>query len=211
MPELIPALLVQDAAEFRTRLGLVEGIARCVQLDCMDGHFVSNRTWHEAGPIDTTLEIELHLMVTDPLAVIRAWKRVPQVIRAFWHLELPIDHAQAIDECRAQGWECGLAVSPETPAERLAPYADATDAALVMGVTPGWSGQKLIPSTLEKVRRIKERWPGLVIGFDGGVTRGTIPDLLAAGVDRVCAASAIFRDAHPRAAAQSLKRLVEGS
>lgn len=211
MPELIPALLVQDAAEFRTRLGLVEGIARCVQLDCMDGHFVSNRTWYEAGTIDTTLEIELHLMVTDPLAVIREWKRVPQVVRAFWHLELPADHQTIINECRALGWECGFAVSPETPADRLAPYTETIDAVLVMGVTPGWSGQKLIPSTLEKVRDIKARWPGLVIGFDGGVTRGTIPDLLAAGVDRVCAASAIFRDAHPRAAAQSLKRLIEGS
>jgi ribulose-phosphate 3-epimerase len=211
MPELIPALLVQDATEFRTRLGLVEGIARCVQLDCMDGHFVSNRTWYEAGTIDTTLEIELHLMVTDPLAVIREWKRVPQVVRAFWHLELPADHQAIINECRALGWECGFAVSPDTPAERLTPYAETTDAVLVMGVTPGWSGQKLIPSTLEKVKQIKERWPGLVIGFDGGVTRGTIPDLLAAGVDRVCAASAIFRDAHPRAAAQSLQRLIEGS
>ncbi|MEK7473644.1 MAG: hypothetical protein AAB668_02890 [Patescibacteria group bacterium] len=210
MPELIPALLVQDAAEFRTRLDFVEGVARCVQLDCMDGHFVSSRTWYEAGAVDTSLEIELHLMVSDPLAVIRAWKRIPQVVRAFWHLEAPIDHQKIIDECRTLGWECGLAISPDTSAERLAPYAEITDAVLVLGVTPGWSGQKLIPSTLEKVKQIKERWPALVVGFDGGVTRGTIPDLLAAGVDRVCAASAIFLDAHPRAAAESLKRLIEG-
>ncbi|KAA0206857.1 hypothetical protein EDM68_00830 [Candidatus Uhrbacteria bacterium] len=208
MSELIPAILAKDAAEFRSRLAVVEGIARCVQIDCMDGHFVSNRTWYQAGPIDTTLEIELHLMVTDPIAVIREWKRVPQVIRAFWHLELPIDHEAAIRACRSNGWECGLAISPETPVDRLAPYADATDAVLVMGVTPGWSGQKLIPSTLEKVKRLKERWPALVIGFDGGVTRGNIPELLATGVDRVCAASAIFRDPHPRAAAQSLKKLL---
>jgi ribulose-phosphate 3-epimerase len=211
MPSLIPAILVKDAETFRERLKIVEGVVRCVQLDCMDGHFVPNRTWYEAGPIDTTLEIELDLLVTDPLAVIRDWKRAPQVIRAFWHVELDIDHAKVIETCRSQGWECGLSISPETPIERLAPYHSRIDAVLVMGVRPGWSGQNIISSTIESVRRIKTQWPELTTGFDGGATLETIPDILAAGADRICSGSAIFAAPDPRAAAEGLKRLVENA
>jgi ribulose-phosphate 3-epimerase len=85
------------------------------------------------------------------------------------------------------------------------------DEVLVMGVTPGWSGQAVIPSTIEKARDIKTRWPSVIIGFDGGIKRALIPRLLAAGVDRFCLASPIFADAHPRAAAISLKKLIEGA
>ncbi|MCK9360663.1 hypothetical protein M0Q28_00330 [Patescibacteria group bacterium] len=210
MAELIPAILAKDADTFRERLKIVEGIAKCIQIDCLDGHFVSNRTYYEAAALDTTLEIELHLMVSDPLSVIRAWKRVPQFVRALWHFEIPIDHRAVLNECEALGLECGLALSPETPLERLEPFIEQLDEVLVLGVTPGWSGQALIPSTISKAKEIKERWPSLTIGFDGGITRALIPQLLNAGVDRICAASAIFADAHPRAAAQSLKKLIEG-
>lgn len=204
MPELIPAILVKDAQTFRERLHLIEGFVRTVQLDCMDGHFVPNRTWYEAGPVDTSLEIELHLMVSDPMTVIREWKRVPQVMRAIWHVEIPVDHASLIKLCTEQGWECGLALSPETPASALAPYADNIDEVLVLGVTPGWSGQALIPSTVDKVREIKRIYPGLSVGFDGGVTKERIPDLVKAGVDRLCALSAIFDAPDPAAALRAI-------
>jgi ribulose-phosphate 3-epimerase len=211
MPELIPAILAKDADTLRERLKIVEGVARTIQVDCLDGHFVSNRTYYEAKPLDTTLEIELHLMVSDPLAAIGAWKRVPQCVRALWHVEIPTDHRALISTCKSFGMECGLALSPETPLERLEPFADDLDEVLVLGVTPGWSGQAVIPSTIAKARDIKTHWPSLMVGFDGGITRALIPELLKASVDRVCAASAIYADAHPRAAAQSLKKLVEGA
>ena len=92
MPELIPAILVKDADAFRERLSLMEGLVQTVQLDCMDGHFVDNRTWYEAAPVDSSLEIELHLMVSDPLSVINAWQRIKNVTRAIWHVEIPVDH-----------------------------------------------------------------------------------------------------------------------
>lgn len=211
MAELIPAILAKEAATFLERFKIVEGVAKTVQIDCLDGHFVSNRTYYEAKPIDTTLEIELHLMVSDPLAVIQSWKRVPQCVRALWHFELPTDHRALISACKSLGLECGLALSPETPLERLESFADELDEVLVLGVTPGWSGQAVIPSTITKAKDIKARWPSLQVGFDGGITRALIPQLLEAGVDRICAASAIYADAHPRAAAQSLKKLVEGA
>jgi ribulose-phosphate 3-epimerase len=204
MPELIPAILVKDAETFRARLKLMEGLVGTVQLDCMDGHFVDNRTWYEAMPVDSTLEIELHLMVSDPLAVIEDWKRVKNVIRAIWHVEIPVDHEKIITRCRELGWDCGLAISPETPMTRLAPLAELVDEILVLGVNPGWSGQALIPSTLVKADDIKQRWPDLEVGFDGGLTRENLQNIKSHQIDRLCVASAIFNDPDPRSAAHAI-------
>lgn len=204
MHELIPAILAKDADTFRERLSLMEGLVQTIQLDCMDGSFVENRTWHEATPINSTLEIELHLMVSDPLAVIEDWKRVKNVVRALWHIEIPTDHKKMITRCRELGWECGLALSPEAPIERLSNFADEIDEVLVLGVNPGWSRQTLIPSTMEKVRELTRRYPDLIIGFDGGITHKNTPLLIEAGVDRFCEASAIFDAPDPRAATRAI-------
>lgn len=196
--EIVPAILVQDRSAFLERLRLVEGLVNCVQIDCMDGHFVNNRTWYEAGPFETPLEIELHLMVQDPLAVIHAWRRIPQVVRALWHVEIPVDHSLIIRECRQLGWECGLALSPGTEPEALAPYATDLDEVLVLGVEPGWSGQSLIPSTVDKAASIRKTHPELTVGFDGGTTRENLPSLIRAGATRINIASSIFKSRDPR-------------
>jgi len=75
---------------------------------------------------------------------------------------------------------------------------------LVLGVHPGWSGQALIPSTVDKARELKQRFPALSVGFDGGITQERIPELVAAGVDRFCVASAIFDAADPAAMARAI-------
>ncbi len=203
-PELIPAILVQDRETFLARFALVEGLATCVQIDCMDGHFVANRTWYGVGAIhelpllDTTVGIELHLMVSDPRSVIHAWRRVPQLVRAIWHVEIPVDHMVIIHECRELGIECGLALSPETPVEKLAPYLDMIDEVLVLGVKPGWSGQALLPSTMEKISTIKRLNAGMIVGFDGGITRELLPVIIQAGADRINLASLLFQTPDPR-------------
>ncbi|QQR61120.1 hypothetical protein IPH19_01490 [Candidatus Uhrbacteria bacterium] len=196
--EIIPAILVQDEQTFIERLRMVEGLVTSVQIDCMDGHFVANRSWYEAGSIDTTLGIELHLMVSDPRLTIQAWRRVPQLERAIWHIEIPMDHTAAIEDCRELGIECGLAISPETPVEKLLPYLERIDEVLVLGVTPGWSGQKLIASTIEKISAVKHINPAIFVGFDGGVTLDNLKSIAEAGADRINLASALFKTPDPR-------------
>lgn len=196
--QILPALLVQDRNVLIERMRMAEGLVPCVHLDCMDGIFVPNTTWYKAESFEIDLEIELHLMVDDPLSVIREWRRVPQAVRALWHVEIAADHAQLIEVCRALGWECGLAISPETPVESIAPFADKLDEVLIMGVKPGFSGQTVIPKTIERIREIKQQWPALLTGFDGGVTKALIPTLAEAGCDRLVMASAIYSTDDPR-------------
>ncbi|MCC7522224.1 hypothetical protein IT407_00255 [Candidatus Uhrbacteria bacterium] len=196
--QIIPALLVQDRETLIERMRLAEGLAECVHIDCMDGIFVPNKTWHNAEALETSLEIELHLMVNDPLSVIREWRRVPQTVRALWHVEVDTDHRQLIEVCRALGWECGLAISPDTSVDTLSPFTELIDEVLVMGVKPGFSGQTVIPATFEKIREIKKRWPALRAGFDGGATKDLIPTLREYDCDRLVMASAIYSANDPR-------------
>lgn len=205
MPEIIPAILADNRETFQMRLRMMEGVAACVQVDCLDGHFAPNRSYHDADALDTSLEIELHLMVTDPFAVIEDWKRIKQTRRVLWHIEIQADHGRLIERCRELGWECGLAVSPETPLQKITPYAALIDEILILGVKPGWSGQALIASTLDKIGEAKKIWPGICIGFDGGATRENLPELISRGAERINLASAIFSNPDP---AQTLRDIL---
>jgi ribulose-phosphate 3-epimerase len=137
-------------------------------------------------------------MVSDPRLTIQAWRRVPQLERAIWHVEIPIDHKSVIEDCRELGIECGLAISPETPVEKLLPYLDEIDEVLILGVTPGWSGQKLIASTIEKISAVKRINPAIFVGFDGGITLDNLKSIVEAGADRINLASALFKTPDPR-------------
>lgn len=197
--EIIPGILVHDQATFQSRLTSMEGLASTLHLDCMDGHFVQNKTWYAARPLKTSLKLELHLMVSDPVTVMRDWRNISQVKRALWHVEIPIDHESLITECHKYGWECGLAISPQTPASSLAPWIKDLDEVLVLGVEPGWSGQALIPSTLEKLTELRKMRPSLQLGFDGGINRLNLKQIESAGADRVIITSAIFGAPDPKA------------
>lgn len=211
MNELIPAILVQDERAFRERLALVERDFPVVQIDVMDGAFVPNRTWFDADVlrgIATPTRFELHLMVQDPKRIVDEVRDIETVVRAIWHVETPVDHEALIEHCHALGKKAGLAISPKTPIDALAPYADTVDEILVMGAEPGFSGQTLNPQTIERARQIHERWPTVAVGFDINVNAETIPRLKDAGVSRFCAASAIFNAANPLEQAKKLHGLV---
>lgn len=211
MSELIPAILAKDEYTFRKHLGLMETEFPVVQIDLMDGAFVPDRSWFDAAvynTLKTPAKFELHLMAMDPKWYLDQLKTAPNITRVIWHVESKLDHAALIARCRTEGKEIGLAIKPTTPLEDLMPWVNTINEVLVMGAEPGTSGQKLQPQTIERAKEIHSRWPNLVIGFDIGVSKDTIPSLLAAGVTRFCSASAIFETEQPLSSAQSLKALL---
>lgn len=211
MTELVPAILAKDEATFRSRLAIAETLAPVIQIDVMDGHFVQNATWYDPTvikTIKTPAHFELHLMVSDPTAYIGASEHLTNLARILWHIEIPIAHDVLINWCRKMNIEPGLAISPETPVNRLAPFAEQIEEILVLGVNPGFSGQEFQLHTTHKVREICERWPKVVVGFDGGVNAKTIPLLREVGVTRFCVASAIFEAKDPFQAFQELSAIL---
>ncbi len=210
MPELIPALLAKSASEAQQKLAAILPLSPIFQLDVMDGQFVPNQTWYDAqafATFNSHLHVELHLMVNDPERVILDWINTPNLKRVLWHIEIPVDHQVLFDLCRHHKLECGLALSPKTPVSSLSPFLDQLDEVLLLGVEPGWSGQALIPSTLEKIQAIKQLNSNLLVGFDGGVDEHSIPELVKKGVDRLYTASAMFKHADPAQAFRQLKSL----
>ena len=197
MPHLIPALLAKSPQEAQQKLEAILPIAQLFQLDVMDGKFVPNETWHDAqafATFNSPLDVELHLMVNDPERVVLDWLHLPNLKRILWHIEIPIDHQALIDLCKHHKLECGLALSPETPVSATLPLLNQLDEVLLLGVNPGWSGQALIPATLEKIQALKQLRSNLPVGFDGGVDEHSISKLVSQGVDRLYTASALFKN-----------------
>lgn len=181
-----------------------------LHVDIMDGHFVPNLSMgpavcdavHRAVP-DAVLDV--HLMVTDPSAYIEPFAKAGAGHITF-HIEVVSDPRPLIARIRELGMTAGLAINPDTPADRILPFVEAIDMALVMSVYPGFSGQKFIASVLAKTRAIREAGGArLRVEMDGGVGADSAAACRAHGADVLVAATAIFGKPDYRAAIAALR------
>ena len=198
--EILPALLAHTPEEALQKLRVAQDCSPWLQWDVMDGRFVPNTTWYDAEKVQTwTIKsrVELHLMVRNPELVIEAWRNVAKFKRAVWHIEAPIDHQALIMKCKDMGKDVGLAISPTTSLLELTPYLEFIESVVVMGVEPGFSGQELLPGTIDRIKTIRTLNKDLVVNVDGGVTAKTILGLAKVGAKRFCMASSVFEHAFP--------------
>jgi len=201
---------------------VLENGADLLHIDVMDGHFASNLTMgadmiralrkHLPG-----VYLDVHLMVERPGDYVRSFAAAGANHFSF-HLEVchpfhpaGIDGRALIDRIHEAGMSAGMVLNPYTPAEPLTPYLNHLDLVLVMSVVPGRSGQSFIPAVLDKARWLAEQLGEDVrLEMDGGLNGETTPRAVAAGVDIVVAASAIFA-ARDRAAAIAVLRQADAS
>lgn len=216
MPELIPAILVPDTLRFQEALSILEGHVKEAQIDIMDGRFVPETTFGDAGQIrslQTSIQYELHLMVLDPEPLLVEWRDISNVKRVIIHAEIAAPLAPLIEKIKAAGWEAGVALNPETPWQHIDELIPLLDTVLVMTVHPGKSGQPFAEAVtsyhlLNKIFELHEAHPGLTISVDGGVNAETIPLLLEAGATRLVVGSALWKSKNPLAALKKLQLLV---
>lgn len=215
MTYISPSLL---AADFKNLAADIKRIsdagANYLHLDIMDGHFVPNISF---GPglvasirSTTKLIFDVHLMVTDPQ------KYAPEFIKAgadiiTFHYESTSDPRALLQYLRDREVKTGISISPNTPAEVLYPFIEEglCDMVLVMTVEPGFGGQKLIPSTLDKVRAIR-RFANSVgvaldIEVDGGINEENVGFCTAAGANVIVAGTAIFGSKKPQAVIRAMR------
>ncbi len=164
-----------------------------LHVDVMDGKFVNNKKFPLEVVKDiksvSTKKIDLHLMVKDYNVIKEYANLMPEYIT--FHVEI-IDDFSLIDYVKSLGLKVGLAINPETDAEKIIPYLDAIDLVLFMSVTPGAGGQSFKEEVVEKIRRIKKISPtDLMISVDGGVNDKTIELCKYAGCNMVVAGSYI--------------------
>ena len=97
------------------------------------------------------------------------------------HIETLQDTKAVLDQIHHLEVKAGLSLRPLTPVEHIIPFLKDIDLALVMTVNPGFSGQKFIPESIEKIKMIRKTIPELLISVDGGINAHTKKSVLMLG------------------------------
>jgi len=180
-----------------------------VHLDITDGKFTYNKTWGDSDEwrkLQTNLNLEVHLMVEEPELVLEKWLRVGAK-RVIVHLETMKDEDFILELAKAFDAEVMLAITPETPVEALRVYFEKFKAFQILAVNPGLSGQKFLPYMLDKVRFLRELYPGAKIEVDGGINLETGKKCADAGAHILASGAYIFGSKNPAEAYNTLASL----
>jgi len=200
-PTLVaPSILSADFARLGDEVRAVEAAgADWIHVDVMDGHFVPNIT---IGPLVvealrtvTRLPLDVHLMIENADDYIPAFAKAGADIITV-HQEACPHLNRSVALIRELGKKAGVSINPATALETLDFIIGDIDLALLMSVNPGFGGQSLIPSALEKARRLsriaRERHLALDIQMDGGIKPENAAAVRGAGVNVLVAGSAVF-------------------
>jgi ribulose-phosphate 3-epimerase len=202
-----------------------------IHLDVMDGHFVPNLTF---GPIvvesirkTTSLPLDVHLMVEKPEKYINDFINAGVSLIAFHVEEYPGKNSLApkdgvyprttidmdeeklrgmIRKIRTKGVKVSLALNPPT-GFFAGNFANELDEVLIMTVNPGFGGQVLIASTLEKIRDIRSKF-SKDIKVDGGINENSIREIKDAGANVFIIGSYFFHSKNPKEALRKLRNLL---
>jgi len=184
-----------------------------IHLDVMDGVFVPNLTFGplvvEAVRRATSLPLDVHLMIVNPERYLEDFAQAG-ADHITVHVEATYHPHRAVERIKELGKKAGLAINPGTPLEAFEPLLPYLDLALLMSVNPGFGGQKYIPTSTERLRRLKalrDRLnPACLLEVDGGVNPKTVGEVYQAGADVAVAGSALFNE---RPVADNLRVLRE--
>jgi ribulose-phosphate 3-epimerase len=217
MFKLAPSILSADFSKLAEEIKKieVEGV-QYVHVDVMDGHFVPNIT---IGALvvkslrkTTKLPFDVHLMISDPEKYSNDFIKAGADVVTI-HVESEKFSESVLKDIRSKGVMAGISIKPKTELKAIEKFYDMVDLILVMTVEPGFGGQSLIGSTLDKVRELKsikeKKGYKFIIEVDGGVTEENIHEYVKAGAELVVAGNAIFAAKDPVGAITNL--LVKGA
>lgn len=171
-----------------------------IHLDVMDGHFVPNLTFGfvviEAIRRGTTLPLDVHLMIDRPERYLREFAAAGATYLTV-HQEAVGHLHRAIADIRALGLRPGVALNPATPLVLVEEVCADIDLLLVMTINPGFGGQELIPSTIDKVAHARKlldrRNSKAALEVDGGVKAHNAAELVRAGADILVVGTGLYQ------------------
>jgi ribulose-phosphate 3-epimerase len=208
--KLIPAINEQTFEEIKNKLEIITPFTDWVQIDVSNDTFSPHVTWGNPQDLlsyQTSLSIEVHLMIDNPENVLEQWLKIPSVKRAIIHYESTEDIDKNIEIAQQCGKELGLALNPETGWELLTKYFDRVNFVQLLAVNPGLSGQDFNLRILEKIRTLRDYKKNVIIEIDGGVNLNVAKLVKEAGADIINSSSFIFKNPDMARTIKALKEI----
>ncbi len=198
---LAPSILGADFKRLGEQVQEVDRAgAPYIHLDIMDGAFVPSISF--GMPVIESLRsctdkvFDVHMMVEEPGRYVDAMKKAGADLICV-HQEACIHLDRTINQIKEAGLMAGVALNPATPVSTLSCILDQVDMILIMSVNPGFGGQKFIPYTLDKIRKLRnlcnEKGLSTRIQVDGGISPSNVREVIEAGADVIVAGSAVFK------------------
>ncbi len=214
--KIAPSILSADFSILGEELRKVEDAgADWIHVDVMDGHFVPNITIGpfvvEAVKKATSLPLDVHLMIERPQDFISEFADAGADIITV-HVEACAHLHRTIQQIKEAGKKAGVSLNPSTPLVMAECILEDIDLMLIMSVNPGFSGQKFIPSVMEKIREARRMLDKIgskaFLEVDGGIKLDNIAEIAAAGSDMFVSGSGIFGTRNYKQTIEEMKRRI---
>lgn len=210
---IIPAIMPENFEHLKEEMERFVSLVPMVQIDVMDGKFTDSKSWPYEGGLDKEfvkiinqeegfpfwedLDIEVDLMVTNPMKEADQWIAAG-VARVIVHFEsdTPENIKLTLASIKEKGIETGIAFGLETTQDVLNSFykenQDNIDVVQFMGIEKiGFQGQPFNGGVLERIKSFKESFPQVKVSVDGSVNFDTAEKLAEAGADYLVIGSAL--------------------
>jgi len=206
--QIIPAVIANNQEELENKINKVANFVEIIQLDIMDGKFVSNKSMDFDFKLPKTkCKFEAHLMINEPQNWIE--NHFMKVDTILVHLESIDNPLEIIKQVKEKRKNIGFVLNPETELKKILSYINKINQILIMTVNPGFYGSPFLPDMLEKIKKLRLLKPDLNIEVDGGITNRTIDIVNKAGANLFVSGSYIIKSSNVKGSINNLKKIID--